>query len=239
MNAKDIVEKSFETVRKGYSIEEVDRFLRDVSVEYLNLQNENEELEKKLEILADKIKEYRKDEDALREALLIAKKQGIAVVNEAKEDAEKIVKEAKEKAEKILREANEEGSKRKAQTNKDIAAAQEKAKAIIAEANAKSDEIEHIMKQRTEREQIALQRTKKEVSDYTAKIIAAYNSHIEFIKGIHERCENEFIIDTLKEANSRKPEDSAFAKKEEPKKEEVKPAEAKKEEEKPAEAKKE
>ena len=139
MNAKDIVEKSFETVRKGYSIEEVDRFLRDVSVEYLNLQNENEELEKKLEILADKIKEYRKDEDALREALLIAKKQGIAVVNEAKEDAERIVKEAKEKAEKILREASEEGSKRKAQTNKDIAAAQEKAKAIIAEAYAMAE----------------------------------------------------------------------------------------------------
>ena len=49
MNAKDIVEKRFETVKKGgYNIDDVDRFLRDVSVEYLGIQKENEELEEKL-----------------------------------------------------------------------------------------------------------------------------------------------------------------------------------------------
>ena len=58
MNAKDIVEKRFETVKKGgYNIDDVDRFLRDVSVEYLGIQKENEELEEKLKILAEKIKE--------------------------------------------------------------------------------------------------------------------------------------------------------------------------------------
>ena len=245
MNANDIVGKSFDTVKKGgYSVEEVDRFLRDVSVEFLGLQNENEELEKKLEILAEKIKEYRNDEDALRDALLIAKKQGIAVVNDAKAEAEKLLKEAKEKAEKIIKDANEDAAKKKEQSDKDVAAAKEKAKSIIADANAKSDEIHLIMQQRTEREQIVLQRTKKEVTDYTNKILAAYNAHIEYIKGIPAQCENEFVVNTVKEAEKRKPEDSAFAKKAEPKKEEVKSAEAKKsetkkEEAKPAEPKKE
>ena len=98
MNAKDIVSKEFDTVKRGgYDAAEVDTFLKDVSIEYKKLQNENAELEKKLEVLAEKIREYRKDEDALRDALLIAKKQGIAVVNEAKDDAEKIRKEAQEK----------------------------------------------------------------------------------------------------------------------------------------------
>ncbi len=240
MNANDIVGKRFDTVKKGgYSVEEVDRFLRDVSVEYLGLQNENEELEKKLEILAEKIKEYRNDEDALRDALLIAKRQAIAIENEAKEEAEKLLKEAKEKAEKLINNAKEDAAKKKEQSDKDVAAAQEKAKGIIADANAKSDEIHLIMQQRTEREQIALQRTKKEVADYTAKILAAYNAHIEYIKGIPAQCENEFVINTVKEVEKRKPEDSAFAKPAEPKKEEAKPAEAKKEEAKPAEAKKE
>ena len=107
MNAKDIVSKEFDTVKRGgYDAAEVDTFLKDVSIEYKKLQNENEELEKKLEVLAEKIREYRKDEDALRDALLIAKKQGIAVVNEAKEDAEKIRKDAQEKAEKTIKDAD-------------------------------------------------------------------------------------------------------------------------------------
>ena len=77
MNAKDIVSKEFDTVKRGgYDAAEVDTFLKDVSIEYKKLQNENEELEKKLEVLAEKIREYRKDEDALRDALLIAKKAG-------------------------------------------------------------------------------------------------------------------------------------------------------------------
>ena len=62
MNAKDIVTKTFDKAKLGgYKIEEVDEYLRDVSVEYKKLQNENEELEKKLEVLAAKVREYRKD----------------------------------------------------------------------------------------------------------------------------------------------------------------------------------
>ena len=237
MNAKDIVEKRFDTVKKGgYNIDDVDRFLRDVSVEYLGIQKENEELEEKLKILAEKIKEYRKDEDALRDALLIAKKQAIAVENEAKAEAEKILKEAKEKAEKIVKDANDTAAKKKEQSDKEVAAAQEKAKNIVADANAKSEEIHLAMQQRTEREQIVLQRTRKEVSDYTAKILAAYKTHIEYIKGIPAQCESEFVVNTAKEVESRKPEDSAFAKKSEAKKEEAKPAEVKAEA-KPAEVK--
>lgn len=214
MNAKDIVSKEFEVVKRGgYDAAQVDTFLRDVSVEFKKLRNENEELEKKLEVLAEKIREYRKDEDALRDALLIAKKQGIAVVNEAKEEAEKINKEAKEKADKTIKDADTLAAKKKEIAEKNLAEANAKAKQIVDDANAKSEEIHNIMMQRTEREQIVLQRTRKEVTEYTAKIIAAYNAHIENIKAIPAQCENEFVINTAKEVESRKPEESAFAKK--------------------------
>ncbi len=249
MNAKDIVNKTFEVVKRGgYSTTDVDSYLRDVSVEFKKLQSENEELEKKLEVLAAKVREYREDEDALRDALLIAKKQGIAVVNEAKEQAAAITKEAKEKADKTIKDANDAAAKRKAQADKDEADAKAKVAKLIADGNAKADEIHTQMMQRTEREQIVLQRTRKEVSEYTAKILAAYNAHIEYIKGIPAQCENEFVINTAKDVENRKPSDSAFAKKPEPKKEEaktepkkeVKPEkEAPKLEEKKAEEKKE
>ena len=195
------------------------------------MQNENEELEKKLEVLAEKIREYRKDEDALRDALLIAKKQGIAVVNEAKEDAEKIRKEAKEKADKTIKDADALAAKKKEISEKNLADANAKAKQIVDEANTKADEIHTIMMQQTEREQIVLQRTRKEVQDYTNKILAAYSAHIENIRNMPKACENEFVINTVKEVEARKPEDSAFAKKPAP---EVKPAEKRLEPVKPA-----
>lgn len=230
MNAKDIVSKEFDTVKRGgYDAAEVDTFLKDVSIEYKKLQNENEELEKKLEVLAEKIREYRKDEDALRDALLIAKKQGIAVVNEAKEDAEKIRKDAQEKAEKTIKDADALAAKKKELGEKNLAEANAKAKQTVDDANAKAAEIHTIMMQQTEREQIVLQRTRKEVQDYTNKILAAYSAHIENIKAMPKACENEFVINTVKEVEARKPEDSAFAKKPAP---EVKPAPEKKAEEK-------
>lgn len=81
------------------------------------------------------------------------------------------------------------------------------------------------MMQQTEREQIVLQRTRKEVQDYTNKILAAYSAHIENIKAMPKACENEFVINTVKEVEARKPEDSAFAKKPAPAP--AKPAQAK------------
>ena len=159
MNAKDIVSKEFDTVKRGgYDAAEVDTFLKDVSIEYKKLQNENEELEKKLEVLAEKIREYRNGE-------------------------------------------------------KNLAEANAKAKQTVDDANAKAAEIHTIMMQQTEREQIVLQRTRKEVQDYTNKILAAYSAHIENIKAMPKACENEFVINTVKEVEARKPEDSAFAKK--------------------------
>ena len=69
--------------------------------------------------------------------------------------------------------------------------------------------------------------------DYTNKILAAYSAHIENIKNMPKACENEFVINTAKEVEARKPEDSAFAKKPAPAPAPAAPS-VKKPEEKPA-----
>lgn len=134
-------------------------------------------------------------------------------MNEAKEDAEKIRKDAQEKAEKTIKDADALAAKKKELGEKNLAEANAKAKQTVDDANAKAAEIHTIMMQQTEREQIVLQRTRKEVQDYTNKILAAYSAHIENIKAMPKACENEFVINTVKEVEARKPEDSAFAKK--------------------------
>ena len=84
MNAKDIITRKFEKATfNGYKTDDVDDFLREVSNEYAQLQKDKSELERKLEVLADKIREYRDDEDALKDALLLAQKQGNAIVSES------------------------------------------------------------------------------------------------------------------------------------------------------------
>ena len=96
MNAKDILSRRFEKATfNGYKTDDVDEFLRELSSEFAQLQKDKNELERKLEVLADKIREYRDDEDALKDALLLAQKQGNQIVNESKAAAEKLREETK------------------------------------------------------------------------------------------------------------------------------------------------
>ncbi|MEG0614201.1 MAG: DivIVA domain-containing protein [Oscillospiraceae bacterium] len=103
MNTKDIGSKKFEKATLGgYKAEEVDEFLRDLSIEFAQLQKDKETCEKKIEVLADKVREYIKDEDALKDALLGAQRQGHLVIEQSQIEANKIISEANDQANKIV-----------------------------------------------------------------------------------------------------------------------------------------
>lgn len=102
LTAKDINNKKFEQTRPGYKPEEVDDFLREIALQITQMQKDKEEVEKKIEVLVESVREYKKDEDALKDALIGAQKQGRAVVQEAHENADKIIAEAHIKAEEII-----------------------------------------------------------------------------------------------------------------------------------------
>ena len=100
LTASDILNVKFSKTMGGYRTYEVDEFLEKCAETVSELTSAKMELEKKLEILADKLVEYRKDEDNIRTALLSAQKLGDTVVREAKHKAERILEDAKNKAEK-------------------------------------------------------------------------------------------------------------------------------------------
>lgn len=102
LTAKDINNKKFEQTRPGYKPEEVDDFLREIALQITQMQKDKEEIEKKIEVLVESVREYKKDEDALKDALIGAQKQGRAVVQEAHENADKIIAEAHVKSEEII-----------------------------------------------------------------------------------------------------------------------------------------
>ena len=86
---------------RGYRAEEVDDFIDSVAETLEQLIREKEELAEKMRVLADKIVEYRNDEDSIRAALLNAQRAGDAARREAEQQAAEIRRAAESEAEDI------------------------------------------------------------------------------------------------------------------------------------------
>ena len=211
MNAKDIITRKFEKATfNGYKTDDVDDFLREVSNEYAQLQKDKSELERKLEVLADKIREYRDDEDALKDALLLAQKQGNAIVSESRASADKLRKEtnetvtkqladAKEKSEKMVKDADDYAKRMTKDSN-------ERADKLVKDARAKAEEIKTAMNRQQEIQEQILQQTRREVTEYRSRIMAQLKEHMEFLEALPERIENDFVKKTAAEVEKREAE---------------------------------
>ena len=107
MNSKEISSKKFEKAKGfgGYRVDDVEDFMDRITEYVAALEEEKRDLEKKLAVLADKLEEYRADEDSLRTALLGAQKLGDGVIKESKTKAEIILRDANIKAERIVNDA--------------------------------------------------------------------------------------------------------------------------------------
>lgn len=90
----------------GYRLEDVEAFIDDVVATLEQNKKDKIELVKKLDILAKRIEEYRRDEENVRGALINAQKVMDATKKEASEQAEKIINDAKIKAQDIIVKAN-------------------------------------------------------------------------------------------------------------------------------------
>lgn len=146
LTINDIKEKKFEKSAFGYKMEDVENFLNEVIDLVVELQEENADTQKKLLVLAEKIEEYRNEEDSLRQALLGAQKL-----------ADNILKEAKNRAEIIMR-----------------------------DATIKSEQAVKNVKDDVKKEEIILNKMKREVDAFRTKMLTMYTSHIDMIKSIPE-----------------------------------------------------
>lgn len=113
LSVKDINNKRFEQAKTGYKTEEVDDFLREIASDIARYQREKEEAEKKIEVLVESVREYKKDEEALKDALIGAQKQGRAVISEAQKRAEEIISEARARSVEILNTATVQNEREK------------------------------------------------------------------------------------------------------------------------------
>lgn len=102
-DAKNI---EFKKSVRGYSTEEVDRFVSEVVATLEQNKKEKVDLVKKLDILAKRIEQYRKDEENVRGALINAEKVKGSAVKEAELKVSSLLEEAKAEAKRIIYDAN-------------------------------------------------------------------------------------------------------------------------------------
>lgn len=109
LNPNEIANKRFDKVMgQKYRADDVDNYLAQVADSMNDLLEEKQELEKKLIVLADKLEEYKDDEESLRSALLGAQKLGDSVVRDAKAKARDILEDAEARANMIVENAKQE-----------------------------------------------------------------------------------------------------------------------------------
>lgn len=179
MTSEDIRNVTFEQVRKGYRVEDVDDFLQQVArtmdeiiaerdalaMERDALAGERDQAlatvgdnESKMLILAQKVEEYRGQEETLKTALINAQRMGETVVHEAKQKADTMLREATGQTELLRQRAEQE----------------------------------------IEREKKTLEKLQSEVKRFRSSILNLYTQHIESLSALDAPIEQ---VDTFMSDN--------------------------------------
>lgn len=155
LTAKDIKELRFEKAAWGYRPEDIDEFLGKLEATFQEIDNEREDSNHKIQLLADKVREYMKDEEAIKDALLGAQKEGRRAITDAQEKAAQILEKAKEEAAVLIDEATVQHEE-----------LMEKNRQEIAQANQE------------------LADARKMVADFKRSLFDMYKGHLEMISAM-------------------------------------------------------
>ncbi len=120
--SEDVRRVTFEKAMRGYRCDDVDDYLRQVADSLDALSAENEDLQKKLVVLAQRIDQYRAEEDTLHTTLINAQRLG-----------ENVIKEAKQKAAEVIRAANIRAEDREQRARDEVELAQQELTTIRKE----------------------------------------------------------------------------------------------------------
>ena len=115
----------------GYKMEEVDEFLEPLTEDYVTLYKENALLKSKMRVLVGKLEEYRKNESAMKDAIVNAQKT-----------CDKMVRDAEVKAAQMLSSAHAAAEENTKNIDAMIAAENVRVEEARKVASAKIDELQ-------------------------------------------------------------------------------------------------
>ena len=119
----------------GYDMQQVDEFLEPLTEDYVTLYKENALLKSKMRVLVGKLEEYRKNEAAMKDAVINAQKT-----------CDKMVREAEAKCAQMLTEANATATQNVSDAGALAAAEEARVQEARKVATSKIDEIQDQMR---------------------------------------------------------------------------------------------
>ncbi|MCQ2425466.1 MAG: DivIVA domain-containing protein [Lachnospiraceae bacterium] len=103
----ELKNKTFTRAIRGYTTTEVDEHIEFLIAQYTELYRENDELERKYRTALAELDKFRGDEEAIRTALVNAKKAGAKITRDANNRSEIVLRSAKTNCDRILSEFHE------------------------------------------------------------------------------------------------------------------------------------
>ena len=209
ISANDLREVKFQHEDDGFNIAEVESVIEQASDTIEAYANENKELYRKLEALASKIEEYRRDEDSIKSALITAQKMSDTIEADAKEKAEKLIVDSEAKSAETVSKANEQAEQtisearnyatgliknKTDEANGIIAAAEKKAndainsskivaQDILDQAKAISDDLIATSKEEKEAYELLNAALKKDAAEFITGLKELYTSQLNALNG--------------------------------------------------------
>ena len=209
ISANDLREVKFQHEDDGFNIAEVESVIEQASDTIEAYANENKELYRKLEALASKIEEYRRDEDSIKSALITAQKMSDTIEADAKEKANKLIADSEAKSAETVSKANEQAEQtisearnyatgliknKTDEANGIIAAAEKKAndainsskivaQDILDQAKAISDDLIATSKEEKEAYELLNAALKKDAAEFITGLKELYTSQLNALNG--------------------------------------------------------
>ncbi len=125
ISSEDVRRVTFEKAFQGYRRDDVDDYLKQVAQSMDELAAQNDDFQKKLVVLAQRIDQYRAEEDTLRTTMINAQRLG-----------ENVIREAKQKAAEIIRTANIKAEDREQRSRDDVELAKQEIVTLKSEADS-------------------------------------------------------------------------------------------------------
>lgn len=205
ISSKEIRQLDLTVTQNGYNAKEVDSVLSECALTIDAYQKENEELYRKMELLAAKIEEYRLEENAIKTALVTAEKmaekikkesndEATELLEKSRQEADSTVSSAKTEADKIISSAREYSSTliedKTNEASEIITNAQNKANEAINSAKIVAQDIldqakqiseDLISKSKAEKEayEILTNTIKSDAKEFIEKVKALYNAELD------------------------------------------------------------
>jgi cell division initiation protein len=159
----EIRQKTFEKVFRGYDKDEVNAYLKSLSMEWERLLDENKELYQRIENLETESKKLRELESSLFKTLKTAEDTGATLIEQAKKETDLKIKESILKADTLLNEARNKAKNL-------IENAESKRKHVLDEMISKVRSLENLFNQMVDLKEKVVGQVKNYSNDLVDRI---------------------------------------------------------------------